>query len=281
MRAEPLTGPVAAHGEGPVWWDAWGGLRFVDLTAGDVLTLREDGSVVRRHVGTVAAALRPRSGGGAVLALERSFALEDPDGTLRELPPVFDDPGLRFNDGGCDPEGRFHCGSMRADERPAAALHRLDPDGSVHLVLDGVTISNGLEWSPDGRRAYYADTPTGRVDVLDHDPGSGLGDRRPFVAVPDEAGWPDGLCVDAQGGVWVALYGGGAVHRYGPDGTLDAVVEVATPKPTACTFGGPGLRTLFVTSTQEDLEPGAEPLAGALFAVEPGVAGLPARTFAG
>jgi sugar lactone lactonase YvrE len=280
MRAEPITRPVAFHGEGPVWWDGWGGLRIVDLFAGDVLTLTGD-KVERRHVGTVAAALRPRRDGGAVLALERSFALEGADGALTVLPDVWNDETIRFNDGGCDPDGRFYCGTMAWDARPGAgSLYRLDPDGSVTLVLDGVTISNGLEWSPDGSRAYYADTPTGRIDVFDYDAVAGLTDRRPFVEIPPERGSPDGLTVDADGAVWVALYGGGAVHRY-VEGRLDAVVEVPTPKPTACTFGGPGLTTLYVTTTQENVPPGSDPAAGALFAVEPGVAGLPARTFAG
>jgi sugar lactone lactonase YvrE len=281
MRAEPITGPVAFHGEGPVWWEDWGGLRLLDLLAGDVLTLRADGSVERSHVGAVAAALRPRPGGGAVLALERSFAVEEADGTLAVLPEVWRDRSIRFNDGGCDPDGRFYCGTMAYDARPGAgSLYRLDPDGSVELVLDGVTISNGLEWSPDGSRTYYVDTATGRIDLFDYDAGSGLTNRRPFVEIPSESGSPDGLAVDAEGGVWVALYGGGAAHRY-VEGALDAVVEVPTPKPTACTFGGPGLATLYVTTTQENLPTGSDPLAGALFALEAGVAGLPARTFAG
>ena len=280
MRAEPVTGPFAFHGEGPVWWEGWSGLRFVDLFAGDVLTLAGAG-VERRHVGAVAAALRPRRGGGAVLALERGFALEAPDGALTVLPEIWSDATIRFNDGGCDPDGRFYCGTMAYDARPGAgALYRLDPDGSVERVLDRVTISNGLEWSPDGTRAYYADTPTGRVDVLDYDPVTGLTNRRPFAEIASELGAPDGLTVDAEGGVWVALYGGGAVHRF-RDGALDAVVDLPTPKPTACTIGGPGLGTLYVTTTQEGLPRGSDPLAGALFAVEPGVAGIPARTFAG
>ena len=282
MRAEAVTGPVAYHGEGPVWWDGWGGLRWVDLLAGDVLSLADDVSVNRRHVGRVAAAMRPRRGGGAVLALERGFALERSDGAVEELPHVWLDPGVRFNDGGCDPHGRFYCGSMAYDQRAGAgSLYRLDPDGSVEAVLSGVTISNGLEWSPEGSFAYYVDTPTGRVDVFDYDAAAGLANRRLFVRIAPEAGAPDGLTVDREGGVWVALYGGGAVHRYEPGGSLDAVVELPTPKPTACTFGGAGFATLYVTTTQEDVARETDRLAGSLFAVEPGVRGLAARTFAG
>ena len=279
MRAEQVTGPVAYHAEGPVWSDRWGGLRWVDMLAGDVLSLAEDGTVRRRHVGGVAAALRPRRGGGAVIAVERGFTLEDADGTLTPLQPVWSDAGVRMNEGGCDPDGRFWCGSMAYDQRPgAAALYRLDPDGTVRAVLAGVTVSNGLDWSPDGSLAYYDDTATHRVDVFDYDRDAGLTGRRPFVQLPDD-GNPDGLTVDAEGGVWVALYGSGVVHRYTPAGVLDDVVEVPTAQVTACTFGGPRLDQLFVTTSREGLAPGDDPFAGSLFRTDVGIAGLPVREF--
>ena len=281
MRAEQVTDAVAYHGEGAVWSASWGGLRWVDMLAGDVLSLNEFGVVERRHVGTVVAALRPRRAGGAVLALERGFALEEPDGMIVRLPDLWADEGVRMNDGGCDPDGRFYCGTMAYDERPGAgALHRLDPDGSSRIVLEGVTISNGLEWSPDGSRCYYVDTPTQRVDVFDYGGGELTG-RRPFVEIPTAAGAPDGLAVDAEGGVWVALYGGGAVRRFAPDGSLDAIVELGAQRATACTFGGANLDELYITTSRETLEPGEEPAAGALFRAGVGVRGLPARTFAG
>ena len=281
MRAEQVTDPVAHHGEGPVWAAGWGGLRWVDMLAGDVLSLDGDGTVRRRSVGEVAAALRPRRGGGAVIAVERGFLLEDRDGTLTPLDPVWSGPGVRMNEGGCDPDGRFWCGSMAYDQSPgAAALYRLDPDGSVRPVLEGVTVSNGLDWSPDGALAYYDDTATHRTDVFDYAPDTGLSGRRPFVRFGDDES-PDGLTVDAEGGVWVALYGGAAVRRYGPDGRLEAVVEVPVAKVTACTFGGPDLDELFITTSREGLQPGEDPLAGSLFSVRPGVRGLPVREFAG
>ena len=281
MRAEQVTDPVAHHAEGPVWSDRWGGLRWVDMLAGDVLSLAADGTVARRHVGDVAAALRPRSGGGAVIAVERGFALEGADGTLTPLEPVWSDPGVRMNEGGCDPDGRFWCGSMAYDQRPgAAALYRLDPDGQVHRVLEGVTISNGLDWSPDGSLAYYDDTATHRVDVFDYDRETGLTARRPFVRLPDD-GNPDGLTVDAEGGVWVALFGSGVVHRYTSAGVLDVVVEVPAAQVTACTLGGPRLDQLFVTTSREGLGPDDDPLAGSLFRADVGVPGRPAREFAG
>lgn len=280
MHAEQVTDPVAYHGEGPVWSPSWGGLRWVDMLAGDVLSLAEDGTVGRRHVSDVVAALRPRRGGGAVLGIERGFALEDVDGTLTRLPPLWDDEQVRMNEGGCDPDGRFYCGSMAYDQRPGAAtLYRLDPDGSTTAVVEGVTVSNGLEWSPDGARAYYDDTPTSRIDVFDYDPGRGLHGRRPFAVIPD-GGLPDGLTVDEHGGVWVALADRGQVWHFTAAGVHDEVVEVPVGMATACTFGGPELDQLFITTSRENLPPGADPLAGSLFRADVGVRGLPAREFA-
>jgi len=249
------------------------------MLAGDVLALNADGSVERRHVGEIAAAVRPRAGGGAGIGVERGFALEDPDGTITHLGDLWRDESLRMNEGGCDPDGRFYCGSMAHDKRKGAgALYRLDPDGSVHVVLEGVTVSNGLDWSPDGARAYYNDTDTHRVDVFDYEPDAGLSRRRPFVETP---GRPDGLTVDGEGGVWVALSDGGSVRRYTPGGVLDEIVELPVTKVTACTFGGARLDELYITTSRENLEPGSEPQAGSLFRATPGVAGLPVRQFAG
>jgi sugar lactone lactonase YvrE len=278
-QVEQLTDVVAYHGEGPVWSPSWGGLRWVDMLAGDVLSLGSDGAVERRHVGEIAAALRPRRGGGAVIGIERGFALQDPDGAIRPLAEVWSDPSVRMNEGGCDPDGRFYCGSMAYDQRPgAASLYRLDPDETVHIVLENVTLSNGLDWSPDGRLAYYTDTATHSISVFDYDPDSGLTGRRPFVALESN---PDGLTVDAEGGVWTALYDGGAVRRYAPEGRLDAVIEVPARKVTACTFGGDRMDELFITTSREGLEPRDAPRAGALFRAVPGVTGVPVREFAG
>ena len=281
MQAEQRTDPLAFHGEGPVWSPSWGGLRWLDMFAGDILSLDGD-TVHRRHVGSMVVTVRPRRAGGAVLALQRGFALEDADGTITELGELWSDPLLRLNEGGCDPDGRFYCGSMAFDQRPrAGSLRRLDPDGSVDVVLTGLTISNGLDWSPDGSLAYYNDTATGRIAVFDYSARTGLTGLRSFVEIPAETGFPDGLTVDSQGGVWVALYGGSAVHRYTPDGRLDAVVEVAASRVTACTFGGPNLDELFITTSREGLDDGEEALAGSLFRVDAGVTGLPVRAFAG
>jgi sugar lactone lactonase YvrE len=281
VQVEQVTDPVAYHGEGPVWSARWGGLRWVDMLAGDVLSLGDDGAVGRRHVSSVVAALRPRGGGGAVIAVERGFVLEASDGSLTRLPDLWSGDGVRMNEGGCDPDGRFYCGSMAYDQRRGAArLYRLDADLTVQVVLEDVTVSNGLEWSPDGSRAYYNDTATHRISVFDYDPQSGLTGRRTFAEIPDD-GRPDGLTVDAEGGVWTAIANRGAVHRYTPDGRLDDVLEVPARKVTACTFGGSHLNELFVTTSREGLPEGEDPLAGSLFRASPQIAGLPAREFAG
>ena len=279
MRAERITDAVAYHAEGPVWSPTWGGLRWVDMLAGDVLFLATDGSVERRHVATVAAALRPRRQGGAVIAVERGFGLEEPDGSLTELGELWADETVRMNEGACDPDGRFYCGSMAYDKRPGAgSVYRLDPDRSVHVVLESVTISNGLDWSPDGSLAYYNDTATGRVDVFDYDRDAGLTGRRPFV---DTEARPDGLTVDSEGGVWVALANGASVRRYTAAGALDAVVELPVTKVTACTFGGERLDELYITTSRENMSADQELEAGSLFRARPGITGRPVREFAG
>jgi sugar lactone lactonase YvrE len=282
-QAEQVPGTECYHGEGPCWADDWGGLRWVDMLNGDVLSLDQRAGVTRTHVGEVAAVIRPRSSGGAVLALKDSFAVTDGDlGSLRAVAQVRLKPGVRLNEGGCDPDGRFYCGSMATDESPqAGTFYRLDPDGSVQPVLDKVTISNGFDFSPDGRCAYYVDTPDQGIDIFDYSAGTGLADRRRWVDVPDDAGRPDGLTVDAEGGVWLALMGGSAVHRYSASGVLDAVIALPVSQVTACTFGGADLDTLYVTTSQIGADTRAQPASGSLFAVQPGVRGRPARAFTG
>ena len=284
LTAQPVTAAVCEHAEGPVWDARDGVLRFVDMVRGDVMTLTPGGELTRTHVADVVAALRPRRNGGWVLALGRALAVTDPGSwTPRRIAEVVADPAIRFNDGGCDAAGGFLCGTMAYDQSSGAGtLYRLAPDGSVAVVLEGLTISNGFCLDRSGELAYFVDTPTGRVDVLDVGPdGRTLACRRPFVTIEAGAGWPDGLTVDGEGGVWVALYGGGAVRRYLPDGRLDTIVEVATREVTACAFGGPELRDLYITTSQERRRPPDDPLAGALFHVVPGPPGLPPRPYSG
>ncbi len=283
--AEQLTDPVAVHAEGPVWYPGWGGLRWVDMLAGDILHLTGSGAVERWPVGRVAAVFRPRTAGGVVIATEREIVVADEaGGPVRSLAEVFTDPAIRFNEGGCDPAGNFIAGTMAyAKTTGAGTVYRLTPDGRIDAVFADVTISNGLAWTADGTTAYYNDTPTQRIDAFSWDDERGLHDRRPFVHIDADDGAPDGLTVDSAGGVWTALYGGGAVRHYDRTGVLDEVIEVAAPKVTACTLGGERLDRLFITTSREGEDAGApsHPSAGALFVADVGTPGLPVLAYAG
>ena len=287
MRAEQLTDSITYHGEGAVWHEGWGGLKFVDMLAGDVLTLGAEGAVDRLHAGSpVACLVRPRASGGFVVVTEREFTLWNAAGEREwSSEPVIEE-GLRFNEGTCDPAGRLLCGTLAYGiVEGAGSMYRLaaDRDGrEVTRLFGGLTISNGLGFTADGSRAFYADTPTQRLDVFQVGPDAELAARRPWVVIPPEAGSPDGLCVDSAGGVWVALWGGSAVHHYDADGVLDEVVEVpGATQVTSCTLGGPDLRTLYITTSREGLPAHAEPAAGAVFTAPAATPGFPALEFAG
>lgn len=282
MKADQLTEPIAFHGEGPFWDAAQQRLLLVDMLAGDVVSLDDD--VVNRHrIGAVAAVIRARAAGGYIAAVERGFALLDDSLAVRELlPDVFDDSSIRMNDGGCDPQGRFYCGTMAYAETPGAGtLYRLDAERRVGTVLEAVTISNGLQWSADGSRVFYNDTPTGRVDVFDFDGATGdFSGRRPFVTLA-EGLHPDGMAIDAEDGIWIALWGGSAVHRYDSSGALSEVVELPVSHVTACAFGGADRSTLYITTSRLGLEPDAELQAGSVFTARVGATGAPAFEYAG
>ena len=276
---EQVTDPIAYHAEGPVWSPTWGGLRWVDMLAGDLLTLRADGSVDRLHVGEVAAFVRPRTRGGYVVAVERGLALADgPDDVPTPQPPLWADPGVRMNEGGCDPAGRLYAGSMAYDGASGAGtLYRFAPDLTVTRVLERVTISNGLDFSPDGTLAYYNDSRAGGTDVFDVVDGE-LAGRRRFHDTDD--GVPDGLTVDSAGNVWVAMNGAGRVRCYSPAAEVLAEVDVPARGVTACTLGGADLRDLYITTSRENLDD-PEPGAGAVFRLRVDVPGRPVLPFAG
>jgi sugar lactone lactonase YvrE len=240
------------------------------------------------RIGQPVGAVVPTRSGDLLLALRDGFGRLDLDtGALRMVAAVESDrPDHRMNDGCCDGAGRFWAGTMAIDERPCAgSLYRLDPDGSVHTMLRGVTISNGIDWSADHRRMYYVESGTGRVDVFDFDRSLGeIENRRSFVCIPPECGVPDGLTIDSEEFVWVALWGGGAVHRYAPDGSLDAIVRLPVTHPTSCAFGGKDMQDLYITSATVALsaaERSAQPLAGALFCCRPGAVGRMSHLFGG
>lgn len=283
---------LATLGEGPTWDPATRRLLWIDILGSRVHTYDpSDGRrTVRRteqHVGAV----KPRAGGGLVLNLRDGVGLLDPDDTFRWLhrEPV---PGRRANDAAVAPDGSLWAGTMRYDEASGGGtLSRYAGDGTAELLLDDVTVSNGTGWSPDGRLMYYVDTPTRRIDVFDVTVGPGDGDgdgdgsgritgRRPLAGIEDGAGFPDGLCVDADGCVWVALWDGGAVRRYTPSGELDRVITLPVPRVTACAFGGPDLTDLYITTARVGLT-APHPPAGSLLVVPGAGQGVAQPAFAG
>ncbi|MEU0566991.1 SMP-30/gluconolactonase/LRE family protein [Nonomuraea sp. NPDC005983] len=250
LEPEIVPVPHARLGEGPRWDGRTGTLLWVDIPAGLVHHLDPaDGSHETIDVGQPVGVAVPTTSGGLALAVRDGFAVLE-RGRLELLAPVTaaERPGNRMNDGACDRAGRFFAGTKAEDDAPGAgALYRLGPDRRCERVLDDVTISNGIAWSPDERLLYYVDTPTGRVDVFDYDPVSGgLADRRVFAEIT--RGQPDGITVDSTGHVWVALWGGGAVVRLRPDGRPDLSLEIPATNVTSCAFGGGDLDVLYVTT---------------------------------
>ena len=280
---------VAIHarallGEGPRWDAAARRLLWVDIE-GRALHVYDPARDQDRSIplgARVGCAAATASGEVLVALADRLATLDLEDESTRTLASIPHGPELRLNDGACDAAGRFWVGSMALDDTPAAAaLYRYTSDAELVRVLDGVTLSNGLGWSPDGATMYYVDSLTYRIDAFDFDVVAGeLSGRRQWVAIEPGAGIPDGLAVDREGGVWLALWGGAAVRRYTPDGALDRVLEVPTDNVTACCFGGDDGRSLYVTTASVDLE-GEQPLAGDVFVTEVDVAGPPAQPFAG
>ncbi len=282
MHADRITDSICYHAEGPHWSDTWGGLRWVDMLAGDMLLLAEDGTTRRIPTPSpVVACVRPADSGGAVLALEKGFGLEDADGSIEVLPPLWDED-VRMNEGAIAPDGSFLCGSMAYDQSPgAAAMWRLFPDGTTVRILEDLTVSNGLVFSEDGALAFYVDTPTGRVDLFDWSDEEGLTNRRPFADLTEQEGHPDGLALDETGRVWVAMNGGGQVLGLDESGAVAARITVDARQVTACTFGGEDGATLYITTSRENVPDGEDPQAGSLFAARPGVRGTVTERFFG
>lgn len=269
-------------GEGPVWDTEHGELLWVDITAGAVHRRPLAGGTrssvwFKEAVGAVAL----RDSGGWAVGLASGPALRNENGSFEQrwffadvdaqAAPV----PIRANDGKCDPCGRFWLGTMARDGQPGhGSLYRLDPHhGTFTPQLTGVGISNGLGWSPDGDEMYYVDTATDRLDVMAFDAEQGkLGDRRPVVDFASLSGSPDGLTVDEDGAIWVALWGGGAVHRYTPEGSLDQIIELPCQQVTSCTFVGAALDALAITTATVGLTR-PEPLAGATFVADVGTRG--------
>ncbi len=276
-------------GEGVTWDAAQSRLISVDILRGRVHLVDPASKLARTiEVGQPVGAAVPCTPNTLMLALRDGFArLDLQSGTVTRVADVeADQPGQRMNDGVCDSAGRFWAGTMCMQERPGlGSLYRLDVDGAVTKMVTGVTVSNGIDWSLDDSRMYYIDSPTQRIDIFDFDSATGaIENRRPFVAVDPSDGSPDGLTVDAEGAIWVALWGGSALRRYLPDGSLDRIVPLPVTHPTTCAFGGKDLQDLYITSATirlSEAERRAQPLAGTIVRLRPGVTGRAANAFAG
>lgn len=316
----------AAHrdvlGECPVWDAVRGVLWWIDIRAPGLRCLRpaapaegSGGSTIALAQGQIRSwplphlvgsiALTDDPQGRLLMALGQHLVLFDPDLEVPthdrpQIPPVgqrtgpfetlaevaFTNPQHRFNDGRCDPAGRFWVGTMNNITRgPEGRMFRLDASqGLVEFpeLAPGLRIPNSLAFSPDGRTLYFADSLDHAIRAIDYDAASGTpGSSRPFASITAPA-FPDGSTVDAEGGLWNTHFHGGCLVRHRPDGTVDRVIELPVRRPTCCAFGGPGLRTLYVTTTCQHMSDGeraAEPLAGALLALDVGHHGLPEPRF--
>jgi L-arabinonolactonase len=273
-------------GEGVVWDAGAGLLLWTDIEQSELWTLDSSGEIKVVNAPERIGSFAPCESGGIVAAFASGFAFWDPQSGHRQDIEKFEDhlPTTRLNDGGTDRQGRFLAGGFdEGGGKPISSLCRLDFDLSVHTLLTDICCSNGLSFSPDGRIMYLADTPKAVIWRFDYDIESGVpSNRQVFATFDHQPGIPDGSCVDADGCLWNAQWNGSRVVRYTPSGRIDRVIEMPVHKPTCLTFGGAKLDTLYITSARYHMPPyelEAEPLAGALFAISPGVTGLASEKF--
>ena len=288
--AVACTSEQTQLGEGVRWDARRGELLRVDILAGRVFRDRvaDDGALVPVRVydlpwpvGMIAPV---HADDGWLLGAGRGFVHLTPDGTHQVVAVEVSPPATRMNDGACDPQGRFWAGTLADDHHAGGgALYRLDRDGRVEQVLDGLTIANGIGWSPDGQTMYLVDSGPRVVYAFAFDGERGtLSSQRVLVSVPENVGAPDGMTVDAAGDLWVAVYGGGRVRRYSPDGALRQEFLVPAPQSTCCALAGPGLHRLYVTTATEnytDDQRRAEPAAGLVYRHATDATGRPAAVF--
>jgi sugar lactone lactonase YvrE len=282
-----LLDAQAKLGEGAIWDGRQQQLLWIDILGKslhvfDPITGKDRAIDVGQFIGTVV----PRRAGGAMVAVYDGFAALDlVTGKLEFITdPEADLPDTRFNDGKCDPAGRFWAGTMSLKGvNEAGSLYVLDANHSVRRMVTGVSVSNGIVWSRDARTMYYIDTRLQRVDAFDYDLATGnITNRRVAIPIPADQGHPDGMTIDAEGMLWIAHWDGRRVTRWNPlTGQLLQTIQVPVARVTSCAFGGPQLDTLYITTAQPAKTDPAQPNAGGLFAAKPGVCGLPAFEYAG
>lgn len=279
LTAEPLTELRAELGEGPLWDANANRIIWVDVLGHAILTTDPStGLTDSMATPSLITAIALVYSGGFLVTFDDGVYLGSGSGSWRQIAEIeSSDPKTRMNDGKCDPQGSFVGGTMARDASPdAGALYRVNGHGRTEQLLDGVSISNGLDWTDDGATMYYIDTLTRTIMAYPYDHASPrLGPPVPVVEIPDRHGFPDGMTLDTDGCLWVALWEGHAIHRYTPNGILDTIIDVPVTHVTSCVFGGENLDTLFITCARgsNDDDPTTEPMAGALFAVPMDVSG--------
>lgn len=287
LSPENVLASRARLGEGPLWDSRQQMLYWVDILNHRVHVFEpSSGDDCHWDVGGLASALALMDGDRLLLAIDQQLAYLDlTSGEVTTLATLdLPSPDIRCNDGKCDPQGRFWIGTL-SQEPGQAALYRYDPDGSLHTMETGLTISNGLGWSPDGTRFYLTNSSERTIYAYRFDGDSGnISDRVPLITLKDEAIEPDGLAVDSTGNIWTALWDGWCVACFSPSGECLGQVDLPVQRPTCPTFGGPDLRTLYVTSagvglSQQQVQAGFE--AGDLFAIATPVPGQPTHGFRG
>lgn len=273
-------------GEGPIWDAEAATLVFVDSAHGRIYQLDPASNALRQtDVGVqIGAAIPRRAGGFAVSSVDGVLSV-DGNGDATLIAPIEQDRPTRMNDAKCDSRGRMLSGTISMTERGVCALYKIEPNLEVTKLVDGVSVSNGIAWSPDERQLYYVDTRGRWIDEFDYDLETGaVSNRRRFADIDRADGVADGITVDAEGCLWLALYMGGAVRRYAPDGSLLGQITLPVSGVTSCNFAGSSLQDLYITTARFGVATevlAREPHAGALFRCRPGVTGLPSHKFAG
>lgn len=264
-------------GEGPLWHQTERLLYWVDIPQGRIFRYDPaSGEHEQFYQGRVLGGFTIQEDGSLLLFMDRGSIAILKDGELNyvvdEIPEERD---TRFNDVIADPRGSVFCGTMPTDTEPAK-LYRLDPDGSLKMVLDGIGLSNGLGFTPDRKQMYYTDSYARKIYIFNYDEDtSEISNQRVFVETPEDGGIPDGMTVDADGYVWSARVDGSALFRYTPDGIQERSIIFPARKVSSVTFGGPGMDEMYVTTIGGDNKADEGPGAGALFRLKPGIRGVP------
>lgn len=277
---EHVCSAQAELGEGPIWHPDENQLCFLDITQGRFHRFNPvTGAHSSVDLGVVVGSMGVRASGGWIMATRKGFAFWDEH--TRQMnwigdPDADESEQVRFNDGKTDPQGRFWAGKMSAS--PSNHLYRLNTDRTIHRMESGITVSNGLGWSPDLKTFYFTDSPALVIYAYDYDASSGnISNRRIFARIPEGEGFPDGLAVDSRGGIWSARWGGWKVVHYLPDGRIDFEIKMPVEFPTSCAFGGPNLDELYITSAYIEVPVNKrkdQPMAGDVFRVRTNVVGI-------